>query len=116
MLLKNEFRKMHMRVHVESPGDVNTGNANLASAFAAYNQALTNFRTHYEELASCWDPGQSDSKKLQASVEANLGLGKEGNAEAPLVKTGKAIESLQKAISQSMSALQTLIDNNGGGA
>ena len=113
MLLKNEFRKMHMRVHVDSPSDVNTGTAELASAYSDFNTAIKNFRTHYATLVTCWDPSQPDAKKLKEAVDNNLGA--EEGSDAPLVKTGKAIQSLQVTIGQSMSALQTLITNNAGG-
>ena len=112
MLLKNEFKKLHMRVHVDSPSDVNAGTALLASAFSDYEKALTSFRTHYAELKTCWDPTQTDAKKLKEAVDNNLG--EDNTSEAPLVKTGKAIQSLQTTIGQSMSALQTLINNNAG--
>ena len=113
MLLKNEFRKMHMRVHVDSPEDVNTGTTTLATAFSDYEKALNDFRTHYAELTTCWDPGQTDAKKLKEAVDANMGA-EAGSTDAPLVKTGQAIKSLQESVGQSMSALQTLINNNAG--
>ena len=114
MLLKNEFRKMHMRVHVAEPATVNAGTVSLATAKASYDKAIKSFRSHYAELSGCWDPNQSDAKKLKEAVDANLGAD-ETAVDAPLVKTGTAIASLQTTIGQSMSALQTLINNNAGG-
>ena len=86
----------------------------LATAKASYDKAIKSFRSHYAELSGCWDPNQSDAKKLKEAVDANLGAD-ETAVDAPLVKTGTAIASLQTTIGQSMSALQTLINNNAGG-